>query len=100
MADTACKKCGLPIVFITTPSGSAMPCDPKRISVVTEEGRIVQGLAPHWAVCPSGHLLRKPKVKDTEMSKGAAKKALRKLREQLDGLAAPARQGGTPEEEI
>lgn len=70
-----CKGCGREIIWIMTPSGKAMPCDPDEVvywekrgakgKVVTPNGAIIscefEGLAntetgigyvPHWATCP------------------------------------------------
>ena len=54
-----CNRCKAPIVWITTPKGKHMPCDPPIVTaptVVTAEGNVVKdrvtlGHVPHWASC-------------------------------------------------
>lgn len=84
---TPCRGCGVPIIFIETNEGHPMPCDPKRVVVVTSEGRTVSGYAPHWATCPAGKKFREPKDKSRgeELSPDDAKKEFARIRGQLDG---------------
>ena len=68
---TPCKKCGEDIIFVSTPAGKFIPCDPDLISImlkpgvvaVTEDGRVlrgnketehtsVQGYVSHFSSCP------------------------------------------------
>lgn len=83
MAETTCRRCGLPIQFIRTPSGSSMPAGVKRQSVVTEDGRVVQGFTPHWAECPSAKYFRKPKKAGETVTRKEAQAAFAELKEQL-----------------
>lgn len=74
MNKATCRGCGRPIVWIKTPAGRAMPCDPSLLyykavpgaseKVVTTRGEVVSceivsasdadgaGYAPHWITCP------------------------------------------------
>jgi len=36
-----------------------MPVDPKPIKVITEEGEVVTGYFPHWAICTDPDAFRK-----------------------------------------
>lgn len=69
-----CKKCKAEIVWVETPAGKLMPCDPGEVFAQTavtpggevfkaESGGKVWGLVPHWATCPNADEFRKPKVK-------------------------------------
>jgi hypothetical protein len=49
---TPCKLCGAPLVWIVTPAGKRMPCDAARVTIVTEDGRVVSGHVSHFATCP------------------------------------------------
>ena len=74
MNKATCRGCGAPIVWIKTPAGKAMPCDPAPVyykaapggkdKIVTTRGEVVSceivpggeatdaGYRPHWATCP------------------------------------------------
>ncbi|WP_420768732.1 hypothetical protein ACNR9V_03105 [Parageobacillus thermoglucosidasius] len=54
-----CKGCGAEIVWIKTPNGKAMPCDPEKKVLVSDEGEIVSGRVPHWATCPAANKFKK-----------------------------------------
>ena len=79
-----CRSCGAPIVWLRTPTGSAMPCNPELVDFwhtaqgeerfVTEDGRTLagsrsqpglfspdprKGYIPHWATCPHADKHRK-----------------------------------------
>lgn len=70
-----CKGCGRPIIWVKTPGGKSMPCDPDLLAyweklgatekIVTTNGEVVScefegdpqaatgyGRIPHWATCP------------------------------------------------
>jgi hypothetical protein len=69
-----CRGCGKPIVWIKTPGGKSMPCDPDPVPywagkefhsrIVTPNGEVIAcklngyktatgiGYIPHWATCP------------------------------------------------
>ena len=73
MNKATCRGCGAPIVWIKTPAGKAMPCDPAPVyykaapggkdKIVTTRGEVVSceivpggeatdaGYRPHWATC-------------------------------------------------
>ena len=74
MTKSTCRGCGAPILWIKTPGGKSMPCDPAPVyyrivpggkdKVVTNRGEVVSceivsgadatdaGYRPHWATCP------------------------------------------------
>lgn len=73
-----CKKCGEEIVFVETPRGTFIPCDPELLTIVllpgvvavTEQGTVmrgteftkntsVQGYVNHWSTCPFAEEFRK-----------------------------------------
>lgn len=54
-----CKSCQKEIVWIKMDSSKAMPCDPERMAVVTDEGKMVRGRVPHWGTCPNANEFRK-----------------------------------------
>ena len=54
-----CKACGAELKWIKTKTSKAMPCDPKRVTVVTEQGEVLNGYVPHWATCPEADRFRK-----------------------------------------
>ncbi len=67
-----CKKCKATIVWIETPAGRPMPCDPGECysaTAVQPDGEVftatkggkVWGLVPHWIGCPYADEFRKPK---------------------------------------
>lgn len=56
-----CKGCGAEIVWIKTPAGKAMPCDPNKVTIVTERGATVTGYIPHWATCTAAKSFKKDK---------------------------------------
>ena len=74
-----CKGCGRPIIWIMSPGGKMIPCDPEKVAyqqkpkargkIVTEMGQLIScdieggepefdgptvvvGYVPHWATCP------------------------------------------------
>lgn len=51
MEKAKCKGCQADIVWIKTTNGKNMPCDPKKVVIVTENGETVSGYTPHWATC-------------------------------------------------
>lgn len=84
-----CSSCGAPIVFLKTPAGAAMPCDPpvipaseaherarqtgRDVRVVADDGTVLVykatnerlsegargGRTPHWSTCPNARQHRK-----------------------------------------
>lgn len=81
---TTCRSCGARIIWITTASGKAMPCDASpvyyktygvkkpRDRVVTLDGNVMScqivpeteenngfGYVPHWGTCPNAAKFRK-----------------------------------------
>ena len=81
MNKATCRGCGAPIVWIKTPAGKAIPCDPAPVyykatpngkdKVVTNRGEVVSceivpgadatdaGYRPHWATCPQAGRFKK-----------------------------------------
>lgn len=79
-----CKGCGAQIVWIGTPGGKSIPCDPEQVmywekakakgKVVTPNGEVLScefsgdpnkatglGYVSHWSTCPkAGQFRRKP----------------------------------------
>ena len=56
---TTCRGCGAEIVWITSPRGKPIPCDPPEVTVVTEAGHVVSGRVSHWATCPQAEQFRR-----------------------------------------
>lgn len=79
---STCKKCGAPIIWIITPAGKAMPCDPRLTpywakdkapgKVVTPNGEVVScvfegerdkasgmGYIAHFATCPAAESFKR-----------------------------------------
>lgn len=63
-----CKGCGAEIVWIKTPAGKAMPCDPNKVIIVTDEGETVAGYTPHWASCPAAKRFKQAKTNKEEQT--------------------------------
>ena len=47
-----CKGCQAEIIWIKTTNGKAMPCNPEKVTIITEKGETISGYIPHWATCP------------------------------------------------
>lgn len=56
-----CRGCKADIIWVKTKAGKAMPCDPKKVTIVTEEGETVQGYIPHWVSCPVANRFKENK---------------------------------------
>lgn len=81
MNRATCRGCGAPIVWIKTPAGKSMPCDPSPVyykadpdgkdRIVTTRGEVIActitpgadatdaGYRPHWATCPQAGRFKK-----------------------------------------
>jgi len=79
---TKCKSCGAEIIWIKTPAGRSMPCDPSvkyfrhnkggKEVFVRSDGVVVRGVrcsfdkstgtghVPHWATCKNAGNFRRP----------------------------------------
>lgn len=57
----SCRSCDAPIVWIKSPAGKSIPCDPPVLSVVTDAGEVVRGRISHFATCPNAAQHRKPR---------------------------------------
>lgn len=58
-----CNVCGSEITFVTTRQGKHLPVDGPELVVVTAQGELVHGRAPHWASCPKADEFRKRTAK-------------------------------------
>lgn len=47
-----CRSCGAEIVWGVTEHGAAIPLNPRVLTVVDENGRVVRGRESHFATCP------------------------------------------------
>ena len=54
-----CKACKEPIHFVETKNGRLMPCNQKKITVITVLGDVVSGWEAHFATCPQADKFRK-----------------------------------------
>lgn len=76
-----CRGCGRLIIFVKTPAGKSMPCDPSLVPytpIQSSKGRVVNlqgeviacdleaptypaefGYIPHWATCPAADRFKK-----------------------------------------
>lgn len=82
MRIVSCRGCGAPIIWISTPAGKSMPCDPEQIAywkkpggtqkIVTPDGEVVSaelsgdlneatgvGYISHFATCPRANSFRR-----------------------------------------
>ena len=56
---TPCKACGQSIHFVETRTGRLMPCNEKKLTVITVLGDLVSGWEAHFATCPQADKFRK-----------------------------------------
>ena len=56
-----CKACKQNIHFVETRKGRLMPCNPKKLTVITILGDVVSGWEAHFATCPQADKFRKKK---------------------------------------
>ena len=54
-----CKACKQNIHFVETKKGRLMPCNPKKLTVITVMGDVVSGWEAHFATCPQADKFRK-----------------------------------------
>lgn len=47
-----CRTCSRPIIFVRLTTGKDMPADPRKLTIVDDQGRIVSGYESHFATCP------------------------------------------------
>ena len=95
MNKATCRGCGARIVWIKTPAGKAMPCDPSPVyykadpegkdRIVTTRGEVVActittgadatdaGYRPHWATCPQAGTFRVPKYRKFDIKEPKAR---------------------------
>jgi len=59
---SVCNGCGAEIVWIKSPRGRPIPCDPAELTVVTEAGHVVTGRISHFATCPKAATFRREKT--------------------------------------
>jgi len=58
---TKCKACGQPIHFVESRAGRQIPCNDKKLSLVTVMGDVVSGWESHFSNCPGADKFRKKK---------------------------------------
>ena len=58
---TPCKACGDGIHFVETRNGRRMPCNQKKLTVITLLGDVVSGWEAHFSNCPGADKFRKKK---------------------------------------
>jgi len=63
-----CKGCGQPIHYVETLRGRRMPCNERKLTVITMLGDVVSGWEAHFATCPQADKFRKKK--QTEAKNG------------------------------
>lgn len=56
-----CKGCGELIHFVETHNGRLMPCNAKKLTVITLLGDVVSGWEAHFATCTQADMFRKKK---------------------------------------
>jgi hypothetical protein len=54
-----CRSCGAEIVWGMTAHGTAIPLNPRLLTVIDEAGRVVRGRESHFATCPHAPTHRK-----------------------------------------
>lgn len=54
-----CKACKQNIHFVETVKGRLMPCNPKKLTVITLMGDVVTGWEAHFATCPQADKFRR-----------------------------------------
>jgi len=54
-----CKGCGVEIEWVFTESGKKMPVNKPMLTVVTRDGKVVQGQESHFASCPKADEFRR-----------------------------------------
>lgn len=54
-----CRGCGQTIVWLRTHAGRPTPCDPKEVTLVADDGKVVKGRVSHFATCPKAGTFRK-----------------------------------------
>lgn len=54
-----CKSCNAPIKWVATSNGKSMPVDLQRLTIITDDGRMIQGGLSHFATCPNADSHRK-----------------------------------------
>ena len=66
MVTSKCRGCQAEIIWIKTTGGKNMPCDPEKITIVTEAGETHTGYIPHWATCKKSKDFKKDKPKKSK----------------------------------
>lgn len=56
---TKCKACGAPIHFVESRYGRLIPCNAKKLTIVTIMGDVLSGWESHFANCPGADTFRK-----------------------------------------
>ena len=63
---TACRACGQPIHFVETIKGRRMPCNQKKLTVITVMGDVVSGWETHFSTCPEANRFRKKRQREVK----------------------------------
>ncbi len=49
---SACKACGQPMLWVRMQeTGKMMPVDPDPTTLISAEGKVIQGYRAHWVTC-------------------------------------------------
>ena len=92
LAMVKCKGCGEEIIFIKSPAGKFIPCNPSKViysnpgegkaRVVTQSGEVISctvgadddtskavgvGYIPHWSTCKAANQFRKRRKKESPL---------------------------------
>lgn len=54
-----CRGCGAPMEWVKSTTGRNIPVDPKRVTVVLDDGQVVTGRVSHFATCPKAGEFRR-----------------------------------------
>ena len=55
-----CRACGARIVFVTMQgTGRQNPVDERRLTIVTDDGRVITGRQSHFSTCPKAENFRR-----------------------------------------
>lgn len=66
-----CRSCGAEVLWMTMQSGKKNPLDPRRLTVVTDEGVAVSGRSSHFATCTHAERHRKRPESEEDAQKMA-----------------------------
>lgn len=58
---THCLSCGAEIVWLKTIAGRSIPCNAKKVAIVSDAGKVLFGRVSHFATCKDAESWRKKK---------------------------------------